>query len=234
MTKGHEIGNVIVIQNPSNGAERDVNASCIGVANWFDREWNRAAPYPSIRADYLTAFEDWARRPSPPVTDDDSADVDFAPRRRALTPEQLRQLRTCQTFWIDAGLLSRNRGPTRPGDQLMMKRLMRVYFGIPAVDVPENTALGIVTIEYGGVPRADCTLRFSDNSMDVLTLPVPGAGGPPTYDNQTLRFDRRAGTDVHFDLTVATGATAGAWKRKSQRAGTAYRLSSGGREWGVF
>lgn len=59
----------------------------------------------------------------------------------------------------------------------MMSALMRLFFGASAEEVPRNTALGTVAIEHPNDPSlvAPPPIRFSDNSMDVISLLVPEA-----------------------------------------------------------
>ena len=73
----------------------------------------------------------------------------------------------------------------------MMTRLSRVFFGVPATEVPENSPLRKVSITYNGATKNDCSLTFSDNGMDKLTLPIPGIEGPLSYDNENLGLVRQ-------------------------------------------
>jgi hypothetical protein len=113
----------------------------------------------------------------------------------------------------------------------MLSPMTRVFFGFPAEDLDRDTFIGHVAIEYGGRLRGDCSLRFSNNSMDVLGLPVPGTEGPPKYDQETLMFERRA--DNTFELTLGNASQVRQWQQKSAAIDADYRMSSG-RRWGVF
>jgi hypothetical protein len=162
-------------------------------------------------------------------------DEDTGPIGRGLSSDQLVKLRVSRRFWIEAGNLHRNRGPGRPGNQLMMSRNMRVFFGFPAIDLPRDTLVGNVALEYGDFRGEDCSLRFSNNAMDVLALPVPGTEGPSKYDQETLLFERVSDrAAVHFVLRVLSNAEKRRSKVASARArGGPYRMTSG-REWGTF
>jgi hypothetical protein len=197
---------------------------------WFDRQWRQATRLADIAAAYSDQYADLANRLHPAPTEDDAA-PESAGARGQLTASQLRKLAVCDYLWIDAGQITRNRGPVLPGNQLMLKRNTRVFFGFPARDLEPDTAVGHVAVEYAGAVRDDCSLRFSNNSMDVLTLPVPGDQGPPTYDNKTLCFERIG--IRRFRLTVGSGRDASRWKRESKAVDGDFQMGSG-REWGVF
>ena len=198
--------------------------------DWFNRRWGLASPLDDVAAEYRVRFQSQENRLHPAPTEDDVA-PESAGTRGQLKPDQLRKLKVCRNLWIQAGNLHLNRGPGRPGNQLMLKRNTRVYFGFPARDLDRDTTVGHVEIEYAGNVRSDCSLRFSNNSMDVLTLPVPGVGGPATYDQQVVSFEQ---TGVRqFRLVMGTRRDIALWKRKSSAIEGFFRMSSG-REWGVY
>lgn len=235
LTKGHECGSVLLFKAPLSETERALQDAIGNVATWFDAMWGRANRFAAVAARYTEQHDAVENLKSPVATDDDAADTDRtetnAPWRRAVSPERLRQLRAARHFWIEAGNLHENRGPGRSGNQLMMSPMTRVYFGFPATDVPPDTAIGTVSIRYGRDVRGDRSIRFSNNSMDVLTLPVPGDGGPPAYDREPLLFEKRP--DKTFALRLGTPAERREWEKKSNRIGATFRMSSG-RTWGVF
>jgi hypothetical protein len=233
MTRGHEVGSLLLVANPVNAVERTLASHCRGVAAWFNALWGTATNLGSIKADYEGRHAENSAK-APTLTDDDTAD-EKADRRGALSPSQLVSLRAATHLWIEAGKLSANRG-LEPGDQLMMKRNTRVFFNRQAEDLPENTHLGYVAVRFGKGPRPapSAPLRFSHNSMDVLTLPVPDAGGPESYDNETLLFKRRVDSrGTWFDLSLGSGSEISKWKKKSTTNGTLFRMSSS-RAFGVF
>jgi hypothetical protein len=109
--------------------------------------------------------------------------------------------------------------------------MTRVFFGFPAADVPKDSYIGSVSLRYGSHLRDDCPLRFSNNSMDVLTLPIPGTEGPLAYDGETLLF-RSTGLNT-FTLSLAGSTDKKKWKHQSERIDASFKMSSG-RKWGVF
>lgn len=217
---GIEAGTVVA--DPSISAFRQVRS-------WFDNHWQAATPLSEIADRYEAQYRAADNRRHPTPTDDDAAPVGTT---RQLTPLQLRKLNVCKHLWIEAGNLHLNRGAGRPGNQLMLKRNTRVFFGFPARDLPKDSTLGDVAIDYGGTVRPDCSLRFSNNAMDVLTLPVPGSDGPAKYDQRTLCFEQVGLRS--FRLTVGRPREVASWKRRSKAINGHFRMSSGGREWGVF
>lgn len=234
MTVGHEVGSVIVAAQPLQAQDQEVWDSCHSVSRWFDLNWRPATPVERVLAAYRRVHESVPHLHSPTVTDEDTVPP-AATTRRSLTADQLRQLRAAQHFWIQAGNLHKNRGPARPGNQLMLSPMMRVFFGFPARDLARDTFIGDVSIQYRAHRRNDCSLRFSNNSMDVLTLPLPGTEeGPPAYDQETLLFEKEAERrGLRFVLRLGTPGERNRWRQRSQRVDGHYRMSSG-REWGVF
>lgn len=200
------------------------------VAQWYEQMWRVATPYEQIAGQYAAKYNAESNRRQPAPIDDDAA-PEGAGTRGQLTPEQLRQLRVCQNLWIEAGNLHKNLGADRPGNQLMLKRNARVYFGFQARDLVIDTLVGLVAIRFGANTREGCSLRSSNNSMDVLALPIPGEDGPAEYDQKTLLF-RRIGVR-QFLLSVGTPAQVANWRRQSDLVAGRFQMK-GGREWGVF
>jgi HKD family nuclease len=235
LKRGHEVGCLIDVENPKNPAEASAQAACVKVQGWFNGLWSKGTPVNSVFNAYSSIYESVDHLRAPSATDDDLGDTDtlstYAGRRGALSSVDLRQLRTCRRFWIEAGNLHLNRGPGAPGNQLMMSRMTRVFFGFPARDVGTDTTIGQVAIRYGGHVRPDCSLRFSNNSMDVLGLPVPGTEGPTRYDKETLIFTRLPGGT--FELQLGTVADRTKWIQRSKAIDALHTMTSG-RKWGVF
>lgn len=235
LTQGHEVGNVMLTDSASTAAETLVRNACGELSQWFDATWSRASKVPAVFNEYQHIYESAEHLRSPTPTDDDNGDTGTVATthlsRHALTPSDLRRLRACKHLWLETGNVTRNRGPSRPGNQLMLTPMTRVYFGFPARDVAPDTAIGYVSITYQDHTRDDCSLVFSNNSMDKLTVPVPGSGGPPSYDNQNLLFTRQP--DGTFVLSLGSKTDKSAWKNASIGV-DGYRKMTSGRQWGVF
>lgn len=198
------------------------------VKSWFRSQWRTATPFEDVESPYRRRYELTDNRRHPQASEDDVA-PESASQTAQLKPHELRKLRVCRHLWIEAGNVTRNRGPNVPGNQLMMKRNARVFFGFAARDLPTDTSIGTVAIELDGEWWHDRPLRFSNNSMDVLTLPVPEQG--ESYDQQTLHFEQ-VGVRA-FKLTIGNKADSRRWRRRSQSVEGNLRMKSG-RLWGVY
>lgn len=228
LSRGIEAGlGVVVTRNgASDGTARD---SIQALRDWFTTHWRNATTLNNaLLKRYETIFESTPNLKHPVLTEDDVASSDAG--RGSLSSDALQKLRVCRHFWIEAGNITRNRGPGLPGNQLMMRRLSRVFFGFPPDTLPENSAIGQVEIEFRSNVN-DYSLTYSDNGMDKLVLPIPGAGGPPAYDNEDLLFEQVA--PRRFRLSLGGAGDKAQWLRKSRLIEGAFRMSSG-RQWGVF
>ena len=88
----------------------------------------------------------------------------------------------------------------------------------------------------GGTIHPDRHLRYGDNQMDKLDLPVP-AGGSIDYRNQTLLFTREVGPSgqVRFRMQLAGSGDRSRWRAKSRKLKTAFKFAgASSREFGVF
>jgi HKD family nuclease len=226
LVRGHEAG---FLATDTNGAA-PVAASIDGYFNWFDGLWQTSDSLDAdLLARYKVQYDKRENLEAPALTDDD-----FLPASKsvnALSLADLMKIRAARRLWISAGNITKNRGVNLPGNQLMMKRMTRVFFGIPPIDVPVDTLLGHFGISYEGQDYKDCTLSYSNNKMDKLTLPIPDDGGPPTYDQTVILLERVQPNKFH--LTLAKAGDKQRWKNKS-KAINGYFEMNGGREWGVF
>ena len=203
------------------------NSAIADMKTWFRGQWMAATALREIRRPYQEQYESAANRRNPQASEDD-AQPESATKGGQLTPQELRKLRVCRHLWIEAGNVTRNRGP-RPGNQLMMKRNTRVFFGFPATDLARDSIIGEVTIEMDGRSNQGRTLRFSNNSMDVIGLPIPEDGEP--YDQETLHFEQ-VGVRA-FRLTIGSKPKIRRWKQRSKTIDGVLRMKSG-RQWGVY
>ena len=229
LCRGHEAGIAVGISKPLGEDEATSQKVLVAYKSWFKVLWRGAdACDDELMAHYRKVYQAVPNLRNPAPTDDDI--IPFHPNQ--LTSGDLRKLRACENFWIEAGNISKNLGQNRPGNQLMMKRLSRVFFGVPPIDVPQNSPLTHMRISFDGNEERPCSLTFSDNGMDKLTLPAPGFPGPVKYDNENLLF-KRTGPDS-FALQLGTAAQKSAWLKRSKAIEADFSMSSGGRIWGVF
>ena len=208
------------------GEDASAKSAIAGLRSWYTSNWNAADLLTGpLLTRYRTLYESTENLRSPVPTDDDLASPYST--RGSLTSKDLQKLRACSFFWIEAGGITKNRGPLLPGNQLMMKRLSRVYFGFPPDNLPKNSAIGSIDISFGVGPLAEYSLTFSDNGMDKLVLPIPGAAGPASYDNENLLFKRTG--PRQFELVLGTALQRASWKKRSQALGASFAMSGYGR-----
>lgn len=234
LTSGHEVGSLLLIKNPTTASEQELWENLHGVKTWFDAMWPTADPLATVRNAYKSQYESPENLRAPTPSDDDattSAHTKRANRPQGFGAEELRQLRAATFLWIQAGNVTKNRGDDKPGNQLMMRRMSRVFFDLAARDVPENTGVGEVGVRVAGGAEQVSPMRFSDNSMDVLTLPIPEDNGFGSYDGKTLLFERRA--DGTFELMLLSDAQARAAQRHSRSVNGLFRMKSG-RRFGIY
>ncbi len=136
------------------------------------------------------------------------------------------------SFWIQTGVLYKNRGAGKPGNQLDCTRGTRVFFGFPPKSVEKNTVFGEVEIQYLAFPPQVRTVRFGDNSMDKVNLPIPdGISGPTSYDNSYLLFEK---VRPHkFRLSKMSANQVVRARRRSTALGM-YATFGHGREYGFY
>lgn len=94
-----------------------------------------------------------------------------------------------ETFWIEAGYVTRNRGPDRPGNQIDMPRGMNRYFGFNAPDdLPVKSVIGNITFDPPTGGLVSRNLRLGNNMMEKISLPIPETHGFDMYDGKVLVF----------------------------------------------
>ena len=191
LTQGNEADLIVLASQPPKWST-EAWAEAAAATAWFEQLWNKGSALATVDAPYRKQFANASNLRQPPRTDDDTAESTRVGRPHSFSANDLVQLRACRYFWVEAGKLHKNRGPMLPGNQLMLRALSRVYFGFPARDVPRDTFMGYVNLVFAGSSHPDRSLRFSNNSMDVLALPVPGTGSQAGYDGETLHFERMA------------------------------------------
>jgi hypothetical protein len=203
---------------------------------WFDDAWELADPLDLVLSSYRSRFKGSKR---PQGTREDrtpTATTYTAPRATTeVTGSLAVQLLTAQALWVKTDALYHNLGRGRPGNQLDTPRGTRVFFGFPATQVSRNTILGYIEVQaigYGAVRRS---VRYADNQMDKVNLPLPGRDGPASYDNSYLIFDRvgpaSSGLSL-FQLVVTDLSGLNARRRTARNSVDLYMTS--GRPYGLF
>lgn len=102
-------------------------------------------------------------------------------------------------FWIDVGYVTKNRGANKPGNQFDLPKGSHTYLGLPEVPNPVlNSQLGELTIQTPSGDAIKRSLRYGNNAMEKLTLPIPERYGYQCYDGKILTF-RVDGSEVRLE-----------------------------------
>ena len=230
LSKGVEAGLAIGVDRSDAATDPQAIEAVNASRAWFEHFWNASSHLnAALLGRYTKLYEAAENLRNPPATEDDTANSDSS--REAISAEDLKKLRACRNFWIDAGNVTKNRGKHLPGNQVMMKRMSRVFFGFETKNLPKDSPVGVVELSYDGSAFGDYSLTFSNNGMEKLILPVPDNGGPVSYDNKILHF--RAVAPRRFELRVLPKGQIGQFRKRSKAVDGAFKMK-GGREWGVF
>lgn len=214
---------------PFDANEQSHLDATLGTLEWWSGCWAMADVADEA---FVTQYEQL--RPAGTTTEDDE---EVAPQftdseERVIEPRAGVGWALARCFWIQTYKLAENLGAGKPGNQVDCRRGTRVFFGFSARDVPQNTVLGDIPVRYVGKGLVHPTIRFGDNSMDKLNLPVPGEAGPPSYDHKWLHFTKREG---YFELEVSDGENVDEWRSKSEAQGMNYTFGGGSqREYGFY
>lgn len=93
-------------------------------------------------------------------------------------------------FWIEAGYVTKNRGVSKPGNQIFAPSGFRKFFGLSGVKAG-TTLIGDISFETLEGPIIKKNYRENDNGMEKLTLPMPEDHGFGVYDGKVLVFEPR-------------------------------------------
>lgn len=94
-----------------------------------------------------------------------------------------------QLFWIEIGYVTKNRGKNKPGNQFDLPRGSHVHLGFKENLNPQrNSILGELRIRTPSGIVVNKNLRFGNNSMEKLTLPIPEEYQYHCYDGKILTF----------------------------------------------
>lgn len=92
------------------------------------------------------------------------------------------ELMAAGRLWVEIAYVVANRGVGVAGNQVDLAAGTRAFFWLNPARRPRNTPLGSVRIRYG-THDAIRNVRFGNNQMDKLDLPIPGTDGPASYEN---------------------------------------------------
>lgn len=131
--------------------------------------------------------------------------LDSFSRRGAAQDEEIEEITGNEDiFWIEAGYVTRNRGHSKPGNQIDFPRGMSRYFGFnPPDDLPVKSIIGALTLHSEVGDPITRNLRLGNNHMEKISLPTPEAHGFDIYDGKVLVFERMADSFAMSALEVA-------------------------------
>lgn len=177
----------------SNGLSRSIEAGASVVAHDLD-EFNTM-----IRSTLVAANNLWEQAtPAGDILDvyEERWSASFFRRVAESQPDLGTDLGAVPVFWIEAGYVTKNRGPHHPGNQIDFPRGMSRYFGFnPPADLPANSVIGQVVFETPTGAPVENNLRLGNNMMEKISLPIPETHGFDIYDGKILVFQRAKG---HF------------------------------------
>lgn len=122
----------------------------------------------------------------------DIADEYEARHRELTTAKDVRQTAKSKApatgFWIEAGYVTKNRGPDKPGNQIFAPNGFRRLFGFNKKN-NTSTLIGEITFKTEIGPNVTKNYRENGNKMEKLTLPTPEDHGFGVYDGKVLVFE---------------------------------------------
>lgn len=205
------------------------------VLGWFRDTWENADPLCDVLDEYRQKRREL---PRPPRIREERTKATrqylASLENHEISGDLSVQLAAARELWIDASSVIRNRGAL-PGSQLNTPRGTRVFFGFASERVPKDTTLGSIDLRVIGHAYHDRTIRFSNNSMDIVNLPIPEQNGIETYQDTFLLFARDAPGDDgrrRYTITVADAAEIDA--RKASAANSVDLTMSSGRKYGLL
>jgi hypothetical protein len=167
----------------ASGLSSGIEGGCVVDFTEVDRESGTAL---------ITALDEmWGRAtPLASVLDEYEAQYSFVSNPIVRTAIDDHQPDATELFWIDVGYVTKNRGASRPGNQFDLPRRSHVYLGLEEVhNPPLNSTLGDLRIRTPTGQVVERRLRFGNNSMEKLTLPIPEDHGYQCYDGKILTFE---------------------------------------------
>lgn len=215
---GSESGVLSQWMNPSRSQWKAMK-SAYAQMSWFDHAWQSADPL----ADIISKYKKYWRKSKPPFSEENPNDADLyiGGTGYVVAGSEALGLVSARALWVEVGTLYKNRGPDKPGNQVDLQRGSRVFFGFSPKPVPRNTVLGQILLRSEGYNEVRCSVRYGNNQMDKVNLPVPGTDGPSSYDNSILLFER-TGLGARglrsFRVLVGNEAELKRWKKKSASA----------------
>jgi hypothetical protein len=229
---GSECG-VLTSWSAPKGAQKEAMFRAYDGMSWFDTIWRNASPVTEIIETYAKR---WKQSPPPIIEEDeDLVDLYEGGSGHVVEGDFALALAAAKALWIEVHELYKNRGRNEAGNQVDTPRGTRVFFGFPPTAVAKNSVLGQVVLQNDGFRPVECSVRYGNNQMDKVNLPVPGTDGPDSYDHSILLFERAgttAGGTPQFRVFVGDEVDLRKWKEDSLSAQD--RTMHSGRRYGVL
>lgn len=205
------------------------------VQDWFEDTWETADPLSDVLDEYRSRYRSLPK-PRQPLEDRTPATRRYlaSPDKHVISGTLPVQLAVAKSLWVDGTSIIRNRGD-RPGNQLNTPQGTRVFFGFGSENVPRNTTLGQVNIRVGSYPSVKRSVRYADNGMDIIGLPIPEQNGLDSYQDMFLVFSRNRDSNTdsgQFTLTVTDAA--GLASLKKSAANSVELSMNSGRGYGLL
>lgn len=175
-----------------NGLRRSVEAGSAFIA---EKETTRDKHIKAVKSGFEALWKD-ACPLEKVITNYESRLEEFTSSKDA--KRSIRQKGRAKGFWIEAGYVTKNRGPARPGNQIFAPDGFRKFFGLGGAKV-SSTLIGEIAFETVIGPLVKKNYRENDNGMEKLTLPMPEDHGFGVYDGKVLVFEPK---DGRFLLTA--------------------------------
>ncbi|MGD8168560.1 hypothetical protein ACEXOS_015165 [Herbiconiux sp. P16] len=205
------------------------------VLDWFDDTWQSADLLSDVLDEYRSRHRSLPKPRIPPEEKTRTTRRYLAsPAENVISGTLPVQLAAARSLWVNGTSIIQNRGD-RPGNQLNTPRGTRVFFGFGTKNVPRDTTLGMVQIRVGDYPYVERSVRFANNGMDIIGLPIPELNGLDSYQDLFLVFfrERLSGTGQgQFKLAVTDAAVLASLK---ESAANSVELSmNSGRRYGLL
>lgn len=166
----------------ASGLLSGIEAACVIDYSRVDREhadamistleeiWEASTPLEALIDDYQKLYKEIIQ---PKI---------YAPKEKSIPVG-------AELFWIDVGYVTKNRGVDRPGNQFDLPRGSHVHFGVKSISKPiPNSVLADLNISTPAGTVVGRRLRYGNNAMEKLTLPIPEQYGYECYDGKILTF----------------------------------------------
>lgn len=236
LATGSEIVSSQVWEGALTASEQSALDGASSFADWYEDAWCTADALATVLAIYKKARRRAHVRGAPHEDRTPLARAASVPSvGNVISGPFVAQLAAARALWVKTGHLYVNMPNIGVGNQLDMPRGTRVFFGFSSLEVPPNSVLGEVEMQAVGYKAVPRSVRFGNNFMDKVNLPIPGRDAPSSYDDAIIIFERNGkngnGQDrFRLHVTDARGLAA----RRSAAVNAVDLRMQGGREYGLF